>query len=418
MNILLRSAKIINTLNKELHLKKRDILVKNGIIEKIAAKITVPKATKIVDLKNLHVSAGWFDSSVSFGEPGYEERETIANGLTTASKSGFTDVVLNPNTNPAPDSSSDIVFLKNASKGYATNLHPLGTLTANAKGEDLAELYDMGNAGAVGYYDFKSPIANANLLKIALQYVQNFNGLVYSQPMDIKIAGKGMVNEGAISTKLGLKGIPALAEELQIVRDLFILEYTGGKLHIPTISTANAVKLIADAKRKGLDVSCSVAIHNLYVTDEALEEFDTSYKVMPPLRTKKDAKALIKGLNDGIIDFVTTDHIPLNVELKRVELDNATYGSIGLESAFGLLNKIFDMETTIALLTKGKVRYNLESKNLVEGNKACLTLFNPAGEYIFEKANILSTSKNSMVMGETLKGKVYGIVNNNQLVLE
>ena len=417
MNILLKSAKIINALNKDLHLKKRDILVKNGIIEKIAAKITTPKATKVVDLKNLHVSLGWFDSSVSFGEPGYEERETISNGLKTAAKSGFTDVVLNPNTHPAPDSSSDIVFLKNASQGYATNLYPLGTLTANAKGEDLAELYDMGNAGAVGYYDFKLPITNSNLLKIALQYVQNFDGLVYSQPMDTKIAGKGMVNEGTVSTKLGLKGIPALAEELQIVRDLFILEYTGGKLHIPTISTSNSVKIIADAKKKGLDISCSVAIHNLYFTDEVLEEFDTTYKVMPPLRTKKDAKALIKGLNDGIIDFVTTDHIPLNIELKRVEFDNATYGTIGLESAFGLLNQIFDIGKTITFLTKGKERYNLESNNLVEGNKACLTLFNPDGEYIFEKENILSTSKNSMAIGETLKGRVYGIVNNNQLVL-
>ena len=417
MNILLRSAKIINTLNKELHLKKRDILVKNGIIEKIAAQINFPKATKVVDLKNLHVSLGWFDSSVSFGEPGYEERETISNGLTTAAKSGFTDVILNPNTYPVADSSSDIVFLKNASLGYATNLYPLGTLTANGKGEDLAELYDMSNAGAVGYYDFKSPITNSNLLKIALQYVQNFDGLVYSQPMDTKIAGKGMVSEGTVSTKLGLKGIPALAEELQIVRDLFILEYTGGKLHIPTISTANSVKLIADAKKKGLDVSCSVAIHNLYFTDEVLEEFDSTYKVMPPLRTKKDAKALIKGLTDGIIDYVTADHIPLNVELKRVEFDNASYGSIGLESAFGLLNQIFDVGQTITFLTKGKERYNLESNNLVEGNRACLTLFNPDGEYIFEKENIFSASKNSMAMGQTLKGKVYGILNNNQLVL-
>jgi len=208
-----------------------------------------------------------------------------------------------------------------------------------------------------------------------------------------------------------------LAEELQIVRDLFILEYTGGKLHIPTISTSNSVRLIANAKKKGLDVSCSVAIHNLYYTDEVLEEFDTAYKVMPPLRTKKDINALRKGLKEGIIDFVTTDHIPLNVELKRVEFDNATNGAIGLESAFGLLNQIFDIDKTIAFLTKGKERYNLATNKFAEGNKACLTLFNPDGEHIFEKEDILSTSKNSMVIGETLKGKVYGIVNNNQLVL-
>ncbi|MCP4974944.1 MAG: amidohydrolase family protein, partial [Maribacter sp.] len=349
--------------------------------------------------------------------PGFEERETISNGLMTAAKSGFTDVVLNPNTHPVADSSSDIVFLKNAGKGFASNLYPLGTLTVKAQGEDLAELYDMGNAGAVGFYDFKSPIANSNLLKIALQYAQNFDGLVYSRPMDTNIAGKGIVNEGPVSTKLGLKGIPALAEELQIVRDLFILEYTGGRLHIPTISTANSVKLIADAKKKGLDVSCSVPLHNLYFTDEVLEEFNSTYKVMPPLRAKKDAKALIKGVNDGVIDFVTTDHIPLNLELKRVEFDNASYGSIGLESAFGLLNQMFGIEKVISLLTKGKERFNLEPNKLAKGKEACLTLFDPDGEYIFEKEKILSTSKNCMALGETLKGKVYGIVNNNQLVL-
>lgn len=417
MNILLKSARIINAQNQELHLKKRDILIKDGTIDKIAAKIEAPKDTQVVDLKNLHVSLGWLDSSVCFGEPGYEERETISNGLRTAALSGFTDVVLNPNTHPIADSSSDIVFLTNAARDSATNLHPLGTMTMGGEGIDLAELYDMHNSGAVGFYDFKSPISNSNLLKIALQYVQNFDGLVYSQPLDVKIAGKGLVHEGITSTKLGLKGIPSLAEEIQIVRDLFILEYTEGKLHIPTVSTANAVKLIADAKKKGLNVTCSVAIHNLYFTDEVLEEFDTAYKVYPPLRTKKDTKALIKGVKDGTIDFITADHIPLNIELKAVEFDNATYGAVGLESAFGLLHTIFDTETCITLLTQGKERYNIAENDLAEGRKACLTLFNPDVDYTFEKSHILSQSKNSMTLGESLKGKVYGIFNNNQLIL-
>ena len=196
MNLLLKSAIIVNVLDKDLHLKKRDILIKNGIIGKIATKIDAPKATKIINLKNLHVSLGWFDSGVSFGEPGFEERETISNGLKTAAVSGFTDIVLNPNTHPVADSSSDIVFLKNASRGFATNLYPLGTMTMSAQGNELAELYDMRNAGAVGFYDFKSPIVNSNLLKIALQYVQNFDGLVYSHPMDTKIAGKGPIHIG------------------------------------------------------------------------------------------------------------------------------------------------------------------------------------------------------------------------------
>jgi len=417
MNILLKNATIVDESNKNLHLKKKDILIKNGIIEKIASKITTPSKTKIVDSKNLHVSIGWFDSSVSFGEPGYEERETIENGLKTAAKSGFADIVLNPNTYPIPDSSSDIIFLKNAAKDSATNLYPLGTLTVRREGKDLAELYDMKNAGAVGFYDFKQSIENSNLLKIALQYAQNFDGLVYSFPMDAKIAAKGVVNEGEVSTKMGLKGIPALAEELHIVRDLHILEYTGGKLHIPTISTANSVKLIADAKKKRLDVSCSVAIHNLFATDDVIEEYDTNYKVMPPLRTKSDVKALIKGVNNGVIDFICSDHTPMNIEEKRVEFDNASYGTLGLETAFGIVNQVFDLETAIALLTKGRKRYKLETPAIKEGETACLTIFDPTVEYTFNKKNIVSTSKNSLFLEKPLKGRVFGLIQGNKTML-
>jgi dihydroorotase len=417
MNILLKSAKIICPENKELHLKKRDILIKKGIIEKIGASVEAPAQVKTVEKDNLHVSLGWFDSSVCFGEPGFEERETIANGLLTAGKSGFTDIVLNPNTYPVPDTSSDVVFLKERGLGKATKIHPLGTLTKNADGIDLAELYDMKNAGAVAFYDFKRQISNPNLLKIALLYAQNFDGLVYSFPQDGHIKGNGVVNEGEISTKLGLKGIPALAEELQIARDLFVLEYAGGKLHIPTISTSGSVKLIAEAKKKGLDVSCSVAIHNLFFSDEMVVGFDTNFKVSPPLRTKSDCKALIKGVKNGTIDFVTSDHVPMDVEHKRVEFDNAKNGSLGLETAFGALNTLFDLDETINLLTKGRSRYQIEKPKLEKGAKACLTLFNPDGEHEFEAKDILSTSKNSMFVGASLKGKVYGIIHNDLTTL-
>jgi len=417
MNILLKSARIIDTGNKAYHQKKRDILIRNGIIEKIAPAIEAKGRQEVLHLKNLHVSTGWFDSGISFGEPGFEERETIANGLITAAKSGFTDIVLDPNTHPVPDNSGAVVFLKNSAKGSATQLHPLGTLTIKSEGGYLAELFDMQNAGAVGFYDFKLPIRNSNLLKIALQYAQNFNGLVYSFPMDSQIAGKGMVNEGEISIRLGLKGIPSLAEELQIARDLFILEYTGGKLHIPTISSANAVNLIADAKKKGLNVSCSVALHNLWFEDEVLEEFDSNNKVLPPIRTKKDTKALIKGLLEGVIDFVTTDHTPIDIEGKRVEFDNADYGTLGLESAFGILNQLYETETAIGLLTKGRERYGIASTRIQEGQIANLTLFDPKTSYTFTDNLTSSTSKNSMFFGEQLKGKVYGIVANNKLLI-
>ncbi len=417
MNILLKGATIVDSSNENLHLKKRDIFIKNGVIDSIAQKITPKGKVKIVELENLHVSLGWFDSSVSFGEPGYEERETISNGLLTAAKSGFTDIILNPIDKPTPDTSADIVFLKNAARDQATNLHPLGALTMGAEGIDLAELFDMKNAGAVGFSDHKHAISNSNLLKIALQYAQNFDGLVHSYPQDKNVAGKGLVNEGKVSTELGLKGIPALAEELQIARDLFILGYTGGKLHIPTLSTAESVNLVAAAKKKGLDVSCSVALHNLYFTDETLEDFDSNFKVNPPLRTAEDAKALQNGLKKGVIDFITSDHTPINIENKQLEFDNATAGTIGLESAFLIANDLFGFETSIKLLTHGRERYKIVPPELKKGAAASLTLFNPDTVVEFGVNDIHSTSKNSAFIGCKGKGKVYGTINNNQLIL-
>ena len=417
MNVLLKSATIVDNSNKKLHLKKRDILIKDGIIEKIAAKIESAGKIRTLELENLHISPGWFDSSVSFGEPGYEERETISNGLDVAAASGFTDILLNSNTHPVPDSSGNIVFLIDRNNGKATSLHPLGTVTMNAEGKDLAELFDMRNAGAAGFYDYKSPIENSNLLKIALQYTQNFNGMVLSFPMDLQIAGKGVVNEGRTSTALGLKGIPALAEELQIARDLFILEYTGGSLHIPTISTAKSVRLIAEAKRKGLDVSCSVALHNIWFTDELLENFDSNTKVLPPLRNSKDIQAIRKALKDGIVDMVTSDHTPIDIEEKRVEFDNAAYGTIGLETSFGILHQIYDTATAVEILLRGRHRFDISEPVIEVGQQASLTLFDPDVEMEFTKSDIKSTSKNSMFLGQTLKGKVYGIYANKQLIV-
>ncbi|SFT01112.1 dihydroorotase [Zhouia amylolytica] len=415
MNILLKAAKIIDP-SSEHHLKAKDIFIENGVISKIEDEIAPGTETKILSIKGLHVSNGWFDTSVSFGEPGYEERETIANGLLTAAKSGFTSVAVNPNSNPVIDSNADIGFLKNKALGNAVNLYPIGALTVNSEGVDLSEVYDMKSAGAIAFGDYQKSITNANLVKIALQYVQNFDGLILSFPSEKKIAGKGVVNEEVNATKLGLKGIPALAEELNIARDLFILEYTGGKLHIPTISTAKSVQLIKEAKEKGLDVSCSVAIHNMVLTDDVLNTFDANYKVLPPLRTQSDIEALITGVKEGIIDFVTSDHNPIDVEWKKREFEHALYGTIGLESAFGALNTIFGTEKTIELLTKGKERFGLNTSKIALGEKADISLFNPEETYIFDKENIYSQSKNSAFIGQGLKGKVIGIYNNGQLI--
>lgn len=429
MKVLLKSATIIDASSKH-HLKKRDILIENGKIQKIASSISPSESNensgeiKEVRLKNLHISRGWFDSSVSFGEPGFEERETIENGLKTAALSGFTGVAVNANSFPVSDSKGHIKFLKSKAEGIAVNLYPIGALTMRSIGTDLAELFDMQNEGAVAFYDYKKPIENANLLKIALQYTQGFDGLVQSFPFERSVARQGIVNEEVNSTLLGLKGIPALAEELQIIRDLYILEYTGGKLHIPTISTKKSVELIRDAKKRGLNVSCSVAIFNLMLTDDVLESFDTNYKLLPPLRTQENIKALLKGLKDGTIDGVTSDHNPIDVEHKKVEFDNAYFGSIGLEACFGALNSLVGIEQTVKALTALKKVFNTsaagnpsEIGSIEEGQTAELSLFNPEETWEFSEKDILSTSKNSALLGARLKGKPYGIFANNQLVL-
>ncbi len=415
MNILLRSATIIDASSKH-HLKKRDILIENGIITKIKSSISKEQNSKEINLENLHISQGWFDSSVSFGEPGFEERETIANGLKTAAHSGFTHVAVNTNLNPVTDSKSTIKFLKSEAYRNLVNLYPIGALTNKGEGENLAELYDMKNEGAVSFYDYKKPIENPNLLKIALQYSQSFDGLVQSFPFEKAISKLGMVNEEVNSTRLGLKGIPALAEELQITRDLYILEYTGGKLHIPTISTKKSVALIKEAKNKGLQVTCSVAISNLMLTDDVLETFDTNYKLLPPLRTKTDIKAILKGLKDGVIDGVTSDHNPIDIEHKKTEFDHAYYGSIGLESCFGALNNVLDTETAVKTLTALKQSFNIPQNTIEEGNQADLSLFNPTTEWVFSEKDIISTSKNAALLGSKLKGKVYGIVSNKKII--
>lgn len=417
MNILIKSATILDS-KSDFHNTTQDILVEDGFITKIGNNLKNQKKYNEIAFENLHISQGWFDSSVSFGEPGFEERETIENGIKTAALSGFTAVAVNPNTNPVIDTSSDVSFITSKAKNKAVDVLPIGALTRNSEGIDLAELFDMKNAGAVAFYDYKKPITNPNLLKIALQYASNFDGLVCSFPQENKIAGHGVMNENVTSTSLGLKGNPALAEELQVARDLFLLEYTGGKLHIPTISTAKSVALIREAKAKSLDVSCSVAIHNLYFTDENLTDFDTNFKVKPPLRTQADIDALVAGVKDGTIDMVTSDHNPLDIELKKVEFDHAAYGTIGLESAFGALQQKFTLKKTIDILTKGKSRFGIASTSINIGEQINATLFNPSAKYTFSKEHILSKSHNAIFKGAILKGHVYGIISNNSLAIQ
>ena len=416
MKFIIRSAKIIDS-KSPFHNKTVDILIVDGLIKKIGTSLSNSENAEEIKLDNLHVSQGWFDSSVCLGEPGFEDRETIANGLTVAAKSGFTAIALQPNSFPIIDNQSQVNFVLNKALGCATQLYPIGALSKESAGKDMAELYDMKKAGAIAFGDYNKSLDNANLLKIALQYVQDFDGLIVAFSQDENIKGNGVANEGIVSTRLGLKGIPNLAEELQIARNLFLLEYTGGKLHIPTISTKKSAQLIKDAKANGLQVTCSVAVHHLVLTDEKLEGFDTRYKVSPPLRTETDRKALLKAIKDGTIDMITSDHNPMDIEHKKMEFDGAKNGTIGLESAFGALMTVLPLEIVIEKLTAGKTSFGIEMQIIDEGSKANMTLFNPEPKSIFTKTAILSKSKNSAFLGTEIKGKVYGIVNQAKLIL-
>lgn len=415
MNILLKNVKIIDS-ESSYNGSSQDIRIKKGIIDEIGTDLIKQRGETIIKEDALSVSQGWFDSSVSFGEPGFEERETIDHGLQVAAQSGFTAIALNPKTNPIIDTSSDVIFVKKMAEGSLTQLFPIGALSQKSESIDLAELYDMQQAGAVAFGDYQTPVSNPNLLKIALQYTQGFNGLVLSFPQEDAIAGKGLVHEGVESTKSGLKGIPAIAESLQIARDLHILEYTGGSLHIPTISTAESVELIRTAKKKGLDVTCSVAIQNLVFTDNTIQDFDTHFKVKPPLRSQEHIDALIEGIKDGTIDMVTSDHNPFDVERKHVEFDNAAYGTIALEATFGALLTKTSEKRAIKLLTNGRKRFTQSSNPINIGNPADLTLFIPRGSWEFTKEDIFSKSKNAAFIGSKMKGRVIATIANNKVI--
>ena len=416
MKIVLKNATIVDP-KSGFHQQKMDIEITAGVLTQIAPSIAINANDTAVELDNLHVSPGWFDSSVSLGEPGYEDRETIANGLRVAAKSGFTGIALQPNTLPVLDNQSQIQFVKNKAQGFATELFPIVAFTKESAGKDMAELFDMKNAGAVAFGDYGKNIDNANILKIGMQYLLDVDALLLVFCQDPFLKGQGIANEGLSATQLGMKGIPNLAEEIQVARALSIAEYTGGRIHIPTVSTAKSVHLIQEAKAKGIRVSCSVSVHHLVLNDSNLASFDSRFKVSPPLRAEADRLALIEGVLNGSIDCICSDHNPIDIEHKNLEFDLAKDGTIGLESAFGALLTVLPLAVVLDKLTAGKRVFGLPDFTIELGAKANLCLFNPDQEWTFDTAHILSKSKNAALLGTQMKGVAYGIVNQGQLAI-
>jgi dihydroorotase len=418
MNILIKSATVIDPSSPH-HGKVVDLLVENGVISSIRAKINADKNIKVIDLPNMHISAGWMDMQVSFCDPGFEHKEDLESGIRAAAAGGFTAVATVSGTNPPIHSKAEVQYIINKTNNAIVNVHPLGALSHNREGKDISEMYDMKQAGAVAFSDDKRPVSDAGLLMRALLYSKNFNGLIITHCDERSISLDGKMNEGEVSTTLGLKGIPALAEELMISRNISLAEYTGAPIHIANISTQGSVELIRQAKARGTRVTASVNAYNLALDDSALVGFDSNFKLDPPLRGRTDIDALKKGITDGTIDVITSDHRPQDIESKDVEFDHASHGMIGLETMFALLNTNRGktrLDHIIRALTSGPRQVlQLEPVTIAEGELANITLFDPDAEWTFEKKNIRSRSFNSPFIGSRFKGKALGIVNGKQV---
>jgi dihydroorotase len=322
-----------------------------------------------------------------------------------------------PNTLPPVHSKAEIEYLMNRAKNNLVDVYPLGTLSHKREGKDLAEMYDMYQSGAKAFTDGNHPVQDAGLMERALLYTKGFDALVLSYPEDTAIAGKAKVHEGEVSTLLGMKGIPSLAEELMVARDLYLAEYTESRIHFSTISTERSVDLVREAKKKGLKVTCDVAVHHLLLTDDALMGFDSQYKVKPPLRTQKDVKALLKGIKDGTIDAIVSQHTPHEVEFKNVEFEVAEYGMIALQTAFAIALEAglpIDMIVQKMAINPRKI-LKVEVPVIAEGQKANLVVFDQDTEWIYDKFNNKSKSYNSPFIGKKLKGSILLTYNNNKL---
>jgi dihydroorotase len=421
MNALIKSAKIVDS-NSKFNGKTVDILIEKGIIKQIGKDIKAPKNCEEIKFKDLHVSTGWFDMRANFCDPGHEYKEDLNSGLKAAAKGGFTGVMVMPDTNPVTDSKSGIEYIINKTKQNIVDALPAGSVSHNCEGNELAEMYDMHSAGAIAFTDNKKSINSSGLLKRALLYSQSFNGLIIDFPNDKELYNKGQINEGIVSTELGLKGIPALAEELAVIRDIYLAEYCNATIHLSNISTKQSVKLIRAAKKKGVKITADVNSYHLLLNETELLDFDSNCKLMPPLRTNEDIKALIAGLKDGTLDIICSDHTPEDIENKQCEFDHAAFGMINLQTSYALLNTALTGKLTLEeiiakITTNPRELLKLETLELKVGANANLTLFSPKTKWTLQKENIVSKAKNTSLIGKELIGKVYGVINKNQITI-
>jgi dihydroorotase len=413
MKYLIKNCKVIHEGSK-LHGKKVDILIDKGRLIEIGSKISDPKA-KLIQGKQLHVSIGWMDIGTHLGEPGYEHRETFESLTNAALSGGFTDLVTMPNAVPAIQSRAQIKNLISTGKENGIDIHPLGALSQDLKGNNIAELIDMHYAGAVGFTDGLQPVEKSGLLLRALQYVKQFEGVIVHHPNDASLANEDLVHEGEVSTSLGMKGSPSIAEDLMTYRDLQLQEYAQSRLCVHLVSSKTSIDTIRKAKKTDSGINSGVSYLNLVKSHEDLRDFDSNLKVKPILRDKNDQKALIKGINDGTLAYISTNHYPLEIEKKHLEYPYASHGAIGLETCFAALNstaKDLSLETIIHKLSIGpREALGLEIPAPKMGESVKLTVFDPTVTWKYMEGDIQSLSHNSPFINQEFQGKVIATFN-------
>jgi dihydroorotase len=416
MDILLRQVRVIDP-SSPFHQQTIDIFIQNGVITEAG---NISKSTdQEVNIPGLCVSPGWLDIFSQFWDPGFEFKETLETGADTAAAGGFTDVMILPNTNPVLHNKAGIEYIVQRSRNLPVNIHPIAAITRNTEGKELAEMYDMHQSGAIAFSDGTNTIQSGGLLLKALQYLKAINKTIIQIPDDKSISGSGLMNEGVISTQLGLPGRPAIAEELMIARDIELAQYTNSRLHITGISTSRSVELITKARNEGIMVSCSVTPYHLCFIDQDLTGYDTNLKLNPPLRTEKDREALRQAVMNGSIDCIATHHMPQDTDHKVVEFEYAHNGMIGLETAFSVVRTCLpelSFERIVQLFsTRPRELFDFPVASIKKDEPACMSLFLPDMEW---KVGVQkSKSKNSAFTGKTLKGRAMGIINKEKLFL-
>ena len=423
MHLVLKGGRVIDPVSGRDEVM--DLQIVDGRIAKMGVNIVAPAGSQAVDMNGKVVAPGFIDMHVHLREPGFEHKETILTGCTAAAAGGFTAVCCMPNTNPAIDDESVVEFIQAKAKialNGLVDVYPIAAVTNGRKGEHLAPLAELASAGAVAFTDDGDPVHDAEIMRRALEYAQMFNKPIIQHAQDVPMTKGGVMNEGLTATELGLPGMPSIAEDVMVSRDIALAQYTGGQYHLAHMSTAGAAMLIRQAKRAGLKVTCEVTPHHFTLTDDVVRSYDTNTKMNPPLRTKEDVEAMKEALRDGTIDVIATDHAPHSFDEKQVEFQAAPFGIVGLETAIGLaitglvLTKVLSLSQLIEKFSINPRRIlHLPDIKIAEGEMANLTLIDPAQQWVVDPTQFKSRSKNTPFGGHHLIGRSVGVINNGQV---